>query len=341
MRGLSTRRPARSHPLRLFSWVLLGLVGGLQFSSASAGDIAFCPDPAVNRLVNQAAHDGLDDGQLQGLSRRFDPTSAAVPQCDSVVPYCIGLKVALTTVDQAYARLAARTPDLDGAHALLSEGRTHGAPWQLLVALGDVEATEAHKAGDPAGYLDAAGVLQAALNAINEPALCTAFGEIRPEPDDIRRIRKRAQEAVMLSPRFEVARTKAGDCGGIFLTKVRGIDVASVPVPITFDYDKASFTAEGQKAAEALLGCVREKGLPALTLSGHTDAHGSDSYNMDLSARRLNAVGDFLKAGGYAGRMHLIPLGKREPFQPDDVTQHSADEVDQMNRRVELREAAP
>ena len=145
----------------------------------------------------------------------------------------------------------------------------------------------------------------------------------------------------MLSPRFDLARTKAGDCGGIFLEKVRGIAVEAIPVPITFAYAKADFTAEGQKAAGALLQCLREKNLPAIVLTGHTDAHGSDGYNMDLSAHRLAVVQDYLKAGGYTGALRLIPMGKRDPFQPDDVTQHSPDEIDQMNRRVELRETAP
>jgi outer membrane protein OmpA-like peptidoglycan-associated protein len=59
---------------------------------------------------------------------------------------------------------------------------------------------------------------------------------------------------------------------------------------------------------------------------------------MDLSARRLAAVRDFLVKGGFTGTIELEPKGKREPFVVDDPTEHSEAEIDQMNRRVELRE---
>ena len=86
---------------------------------------------------------------------------------------------------------------------------------------------------------------------------------------------------------------------------------------------------------------MKERNLLAVTLTGHTDDHGSDAFNMRLAGNRLAAVQAFFKAGGYEGMMRLLPMGKREPFRPDDPSQHTAAELDQMNRRVELRETAP
>ncbi len=320
----------------VFAAFLLGLASACFLPpGVRAAEAGFCKEPDVNKLVNLAAQDALEPDRLIALVRRFN---TAPPDCDSRIAYCVGMKAALQTVERAYSLLVTATPDLASARAMLLQGRANGAPWQLLVALGDVEAALARQDAKPALYHDAASDLQFAINAINEPSLCPEFNEIRPDPDEIRRIRKRTAEAVLLSPRFDIARTKQGDCGGIFLDVVKGVDAEAVPVPITFEYNKAEFTEEGKKAADSLLLCLREKKLPEITLTGHTDTHGKDAYNLDLSARRLITVEAFLRAGGYTGKLHLIPKGMREPFQPDDPTQHSADELDQMNRRVELRE---
>jgi outer membrane protein OmpA-like peptidoglycan-associated protein len=321
--------------------VVLGLgVVWLSGSGASAAQGGFCSDPSVDRAVVAAAHDELDFDGLQRLSSRFDSSSEPDPGCGKTVAFCVGRKFALRYLERAYDAWGANPPDPARAKALMLEGQKYGAPWQLLDALGQVDGALARETHDAKLYMEAAHALQFALNGIDERPLCEALGERLPDPEDIARIRKRAAEAVMLSPHFDVARTKQGDCGGIFLDRVRGMAVESVPVPITFPKDQAEFTAEGQKAAEALLRCLQEKKFNAVILTGHTDLQGPDQYNMELSARRLVTVAKFLKEGGYSGSMRLIPRGKREPFKPDDPTQHTPEEIDQMNRRVELRETA-
>lgn len=317
--------------------IALFIAGASPARAGETDGLALCRDASLNATLDDAAHDRLEADRLTALLGRLEDPAAG---CDGRAAFCVGQKLALESVDRAYVLLGAPTPDLPAVKTVLENGRTHGSPWQILVALGDVEAALAHEA-DPSLYRQAASALQRALNTINEVPLCGAFGEVRPDPTDIRRIRKRAQEAVLLSPQFDVARTRSGECGGIFLGTVRGIDVEATPVPITFPYGKATFTPEGEQAAEALLQCVKERNLPGITLTGHTDDHGSDAYNMQLAADRLAVVQAFFKAGGYEGTLRLLPKGKREPFQPDDPTQHTAAELDQMNRRVELRDAAP
>ena len=326
---------------RVRRWqVALAIVGALASSPVTAETNAFCRDAQVNQEVQALAREDLAADQLAALATRLDDAGKADPGCGPHIAYCVGLKVALGAVDRAYDQLREAAPDLALVRSMLDQGRQHGSPWQLLVALGDVEAAQAHTTGGTA-FRDSAVNLQGALNAISEPPLCTAFGEIRPGPDDIRRIRKRAEESVLLSPTFDITRTRSGECGGILLSKVRGIVVESTPLPITFASGKADLTPAGRNAADALLQCLKEKGLPAVTLTGHTDDHGPDGYNMQLSASRLATVDSYLKAGGYGGSVRLVPMGKREPFQPDDSSQHSTDELDQMNRRVELRDAGP
>jgi outer membrane protein OmpA-like peptidoglycan-associated protein len=109
------------------------------------------------------------------------------------------------------------------------------------------------------------------------------------------------------------------------------------PSPITFIYNEANFTDEGRARAAALAAYFRERRIAAATLSGHADERGSDLYNLRLSQERLDAVVRFLRAGGFAGRLVLVPVGKREPYAGADRPRMSAEEAFAHDRRVELR----
>jgi len=145
-------------------------------------------------------------------------------------------------------------------------------------------------------------------------------------------------EAQLLAPQFELVRTRDNKCGGVFLASIRGFAPKSRPLPVTYVYKEATMTPEGTKAAQALLDCVKNENYHRVVLSGHTDQIGSDAYNMDLSAKRLATVKAFLVSGGITAEIVLIPKGKSEPFQVDDPGQHTPEEINQLNRRVELRE---
>jgi len=110
-----------------------------------------------------------------------------------------------------------------------------------------------------------------------------------------------------------------------------------IPVPITFVTDETELTPDGARAAALLAEYLRLKRPEGISLSGHADSRGSDGYNMDLSKRRLEAIEQYLRQGGYAGKLSLTPKGKREPYVGVDRTKLSANEVYQADRRVELR----
>lgn len=308
---------------------------------------SYCGNGALSREIAAAAQARPDAARLASLYRRANDDTS----CDRRAVSCIGRKAALGRVEEAYARLEAPSPDLPGVRTMLRSAKeTLGSPWQLLTLLGDVEATSARQTGDKTLLVDAARDLQLALNAIGEetddkgrplPLRCGDFGEARADvagSANVTRIRKRASEAVMLSAQLVPTPDKAGQCGGILLTTTRGISAESVPVPITFDFKSAALGAEGRKNADDLLKCLNDNKLKEITLTGHTDAVGSDAYNMDLSAKRLATVQAYLKSGGYPGIIHVLPKGMREPFQPDDPSQYSKEQRDQLNRRVELRD---
>ncbi|UQZ88899.1 hypothetical protein C4J81_06695 [Deltaproteobacteria bacterium Smac51] len=100
-----------------------------------------------------------------------------------------------------------------------------------------------------------------------------------------------------------------------------------------FDFDKAvvksAFLPRIEHAASILNNNPK---LPRVTIAGHTDNIGTDSYNMDLGRRRAQAVFDLMvKYGVPADRMAVESYGKTRPIAPNDT-----EEGRSQNRRVEF-----
>jgi outer membrane protein OmpA-like peptidoglycan-associated protein len=112
-----------------------------------------------------------------------------------------------------------------------------------------------------------------------------------------------------------------------------------IPVPMQFVYREATLTDDGRHAFSLLLEYVKIKNFGAVTLSGHADERGGPDYNMDLSRERLEAIERLLRAGGYGGKIELLPKGESEPFSGVDRTHLPLEELMQLDRRVELRVA--
>lgn len=114
---------------------------------------------------------------------------------------------------------------------------------------------------------------------------------------------------------------------------------ATIPVPMTFVFDQSTLTSDGEKTAKLLLDYVQLKKFKSISLTGHADERGTAEYNMDLSRKRLDTVAAYLRNGGYSGELNLIPEGATQPFTGIDRTKFSRDELMQLDRRVELRNA--
>lgn len=129
---------------------------------------------------------------------------------------------------------------------------------------------------------------------------------------------------------------------------------------IFYDYDKATLRPESEEALADIIKMMRENPEITIEMGSHTDRHGSDSYNDNLSLRRAQSVVDFLvNSGIQAERLNAHGYGKSQPkiitkrlariypqFQegqlldenfvvtlPDDLQQIA----DQINRRTEFR----
>ncbi len=109
-----------------------------------------------------------------------------------------------------------------------------------------------------------------------------------------------------------------------------------VPVPIKFVFEETSFTPDGAEAAKLLLAYIKLKGFKSIILSGHADERGTEPFNYELSRKRLEAVSDYLRAGGFEGQVVVVPKGETQPFEGVDRLKYSKEELWQLDRRVEL-----
>jgi outer membrane protein OmpA-like peptidoglycan-associated protein len=115
------------------------------------------------------------------------------------------------------------------------------------------------------------------------------------------------------------------------------VSPGQLPRPITFVYDQTTFTAEGRRAAQLLAEYLRTGRQQSVTLTGHADERGSDSYNVELSRQRLEAVARYLRENGATNKVELVPKGRSEPFAGIDRRSLAREDALQLDRRVEMR----
>ncbi len=192
----------------------------------------------------------------------------------------------------------------------------------------------------PKGPFPPALVKAIAITALLAAAACTppsypGYPIPRPLPlfgqqpaDALNRL---AADIAQTAPDTELLAAAPGssNCGPVNTPVVRGL----FPERVLFA------TASDQPAADAagtlkLLADLVSRDAPGseLTVLGHTDAVGSDAYNMDLSRRRALTVLRALAADGLAAdHLSAVAIGKRQPIDSNDTPEGRA-----RNRRVEF-----
>jgi OOP family OmpA-OmpF porin len=99
-----------------------------------------------------------------------------------------------------------------------------------------------------------------------------------------------------------------------------------------FEFDKAELLPQAYPVLNELAETMKRNTDKRWRVEGHTDAVGSESYNMDLSGRRAQAVVNYLVSRGVnKNQLDVIPLGESQP-----VADNSTQEGRAMNRRVEI-----
>ncbi len=103
--------------------------------------------------------------------------------------------------------------------------------------------------------------------------------------------------------------------------------------PIYFDVDQATIRAEYHAYLKELIRMVKSHSDLRIEITGHTDADGSDTYNLNLSKRRSEALLLFFSQNGLAKDRVVISFkGEREP-----VDKSQTSEGKQRNRRVDFK----
>jgi OmpA-OmpF porin, OOP family len=100
---------------------------------------------------------------------------------------------------------------------------------------------------------------------------------------------------------------------------------------VLFEYDKANLKPGAQQNLYRLT-FLNEHPDQTVVIEGHTDSKGSDTYNLDLSQRRAQAVQGFLLSNGIGGeRIAARGYGEAYPVASNDSMAGR-----QQNRRVEI-----
>jgi outer membrane protein OmpA-like peptidoglycan-associated protein len=100
-----------------------------------------------------------------------------------------------------------------------------------------------------------------------------------------------------------------------------------------FEFDKATLLPSAYPELNKLAESIKNNPDRRWQVIGHTDAVGSDSYNMDLSRRRAQAVVDYLISQGVkSSQLEAIARGESSPVATNDTQEGRA-----MNRRVEIK----
>ena len=101
---------------------------------------------------------------------------------------------------------------------------------------------------------------------------------------------------------------------------------------IRFDFDKATIKPEYRDILNRIAGILMTLKGYTIAVYGYTDDIGTQTYNLQLSQRRAEAVRDFLMQTGISPTiMSTKGFGKSDPRVPGDSEQARA-----ANRRVEI-----
>lgn len=105
-----------------------------------------------------------------------------------------------------------------------------------------------------------------------------------------------------------------------------------------FDFNEDSINPRTQRQLEIVAAILKNDSKKKITLSGHTDALGTKTYNDQLSSNRAEVVRDFLtKAGVSSEQIVTIAQGASQPRRPN-VTETGEDNPQgrRANRRTEI-----
>jgi outer membrane protein OmpA-like peptidoglycan-associated protein len=104
---------------------------------------------------------------------------------------------------------------------------------------------------------------------------------------------------------------------------------------VHFEFDSARLTAADKERLNTIATRLKQEAPSArLSVTGHTDSVGSDSYNQKLSDRRAHSVTEYLIESGVprASFVSVVGAGETQP-----VADNATADGRSMNRRTEIK----
>ncbi|MBW6521182.1 MAG: OmpA family protein [Desulfoarculaceae bacterium] len=99
---------------------------------------------------------------------------------------------------------------------------------------------------------------------------------------------------------------------------------------VSFDTNSSVVRPGIYSELDRIASSLRQYPQTVVRIEGHTDSDGAEAYNMDLSRRRAEAVGNLLMQRGVdASRMEVVAFGESSP-----IATNATEAGRQMNRRV-------
>ncbi|RYY53643.1 MAG: hypothetical protein EOO09_17275 [Chitinophagaceae bacterium] len=109
------------------------------------------------------------------------------------------------------------------------------------------------------------------------------------------------------------------------------------PFIARFDFDRAIIKQKYYSNLDSLAMYMKQNPSIVAELDGHTDAFGTDAYNMRLSQERVNSCIAYLESRGIsAGRLVSSSHGERSPMVSEKVDGSDYATGRSINRRVEF-----
>ncbi|WP_136481528.1 OmpA family protein [Cognatitamlana onchidii] len=106
---------------------------------------------------------------------------------------------------------------------------------------------------------------------------------------------------------------------------------------IYFDFDKSDIKEAAALTLDVLVGLMKKYPFMEIEVSAHTDAIGSDQYNLELSKRRAASTLEYLVSQGIdRRRLRSIGYGEMQPLNDCDEDSDCTEAEFDINRRCEF-----
>lgn len=192
------------------------------------------------------------------------------------------------------------------------------------------------------------------FHTINPDGQVSMYLTFTPPPDAVREVQLLLPFFPPIGPLEIEGTAGASETGTALEGRSLGLDAAledleakvtdaeiriDLAADVLFDFDSADIKPEAAPSLQKLASVLEANLTAKVSIEGHTDAKGTDDYNMRLSERRAASVKQWLLSNAQVDGSNLTTRGwgKSKPVAPNTKADGTDDpEGRAKNRRVEI-----